>query len=182
VDLILVTGGARSGKSRYAERIAATLGGDDVTYLATGESGDDEMARRIRRHRESRPAAWRTVEAPRQAGEALGLVTSAVVLLDCITLLASNALLGAAEAGEEAAIDAVLAEVAALLESASQRTGTLVVVTNEVGFGVVPPSALGRWYRDAVGIANQRLAEAADRVVLVVAGLPLAIKGSLPVR
>lgn len=134
----------------------------------------------------TRPAAWRTIEAPRDAATALRAVATDVVLLDCLTLLASNGLLSVVRddgrrVGVDAAHAAVAAEVDALLVVAAQRDGTLLVVTNEIGLGVVPPTALGRWFRDALGAANGRLAAAADEVVLLVSGVPLHIKGRAPV-
>ncbi|CAA9330352.1 MAG: Adenosylcobinamide kinase / Adenosylcobinamide-phosphate guanylyltransferase [uncultured Gemmatimonadetes bacterium] len=176
MGLILVTGGARSGKSGYAERRAAELGGDAVTYIATAEALDDEMARRIARHRSERPAAWATAESPRAAGQAVRSASTPTVMVDCMTVLASNALLAAEAQGEEAALAAVLAEAEALRAAALAHPGTVVVVTNEVGMGVHPPTSLGRWYRDALGRANALLAAAADEVVLLVSGIPLRIK------
>ena len=176
MGLILVTGGARSGKSGYAERRAAELGGDAVTYIATAEALDDEMARRIARHRAERPAAWRTAESPRGAGAVVGSAGTPTVLVDCMTVLASNALLAAEAQGEEAALAAVVAEAEALRDAAVAHAGMVVVVTNEVGMGVHPPTSLGRWYRDALGRANALLAAAADEVVLLVSGIPLRIK------
>lgn len=176
MGLILVTGGARSGKSGYAERRAAELGGDAVTYIATAEALDEEMARRIAQHRAERPAAWRTSESPRGAGAVVGSAATPTVLVDCMTVLASNALLAAEAQGEEAALAAVLAEAEALRDAALAHRGTVVVVTNEVGMGVHPPTSLGRWYRDALGRANALLAASADEVVLLVSGIPLRIK------
>lgn len=174
--VVLVTGGARSGKSAYAERRAEELGGSSVTYVATAEALDEEMERRIARHRSERPSTWTTVEAPRGAGAALRAARDAVVLVDCVTVLASNALLAAEAEGEEAALDAVLAEAGALLEAALAREGTTFIVTNEVGWGVHPPTHLGRWYRDALGQANARIARSADEVVLLVSGIPLVLR------
>ena len=174
--LILITGGARSGKSGYAERRAAELGGDAVTCIATAEALDDEMARRIARHRAERPAAWRTAESPRGAGGEVRAAATPTVLVDCMTVLASNALLTAESQGEEAAVAAVLAEAEALRDAALAHRGTVFVVTNEVGMGVHPPTSLGRWYRDALGRANALLAAAADEVVLLVSGIPLRIR------
>jgi adenosylcobinamide kinase / adenosylcobinamide-phosphate guanylyltransferase len=176
--VILVTGGARSGKSACAERAALALGGEAVTYVATAAAGDEEMAARIQRHRSQRPPGWETVEAEHGVADAIA-AGRGVVLLDCLPLLASNLLLGLESAGEEDAIGAVLAGTDALLRAAAAREGTLIVVSNEVGMGLVPPYPLGRWFRDALGLANQRVAMAADTVVLSVAGIPLAIKGSL---
>lgn len=175
MHLILITGGARSGKSRYAERLAADLGGDAVTFVATARASDDEMARRIRRHREDRPAAWTTVEAPVDAGAAVREAATDVVLLDCLTLLAANALAPATDYGEVAALEAVRTALDRLLAALAGRDGTLIVVTNEVGLGIVPATPVGRWFRDALGEANQRLAARADEVVLMVSGIPVRI-------
>ena len=174
--LVLVTGGARSGKSGWAERRAAQEGGDAVTYVATAQALDDDMAARIARHRAERPASWATVEAHRDAGAAVAAAATPVVLVDCLTVLASNALLAAERDGFEAAQAAVLAEAEALRDAAAGRAGLTIVVTNEVGMGVHPPSVLGRWYRDALGRANALVAAAADEVVLMVSGIPLRVK------
>jgi adenosylcobinamide kinase/adenosylcobinamide-phosphate guanylyltransferase len=174
--VILVTGGARSGKSAYAERRAEELGGAQVTFVATAEPLDDEMRRRISRHREERPEGWTTVEAPRSAAIAIAAAGTAVVLLDCLTLFASNAVLAAEEEGEEAVLRAVVDEVEAVRDAALVHDGVTLVVTNEVGMGVHPPTALGRWYRDALGRANQILAAAAEEVVMLVSGIPVRIK------
>ena len=168
--LVLLLGGARSGKSRLAEKMAREAGGDSVTYLATAEVSDDEMAHRVERHRADRPQVWQTLEEPLHAAKALSEAEHETVLLDCITLLASNHLLGS---GAEAAHD----EIARLIETAKTRAGTLIVVSNEVGDGIVPMNALARRFRDLQGTLNQQLAAAADTVVLVVAGLPLTLKG-----
>ena len=176
--LILVTGGARSGKSHYAERRALALGGDAVTYLATATAEDAEMAARITRHRTARNARWRTIEAPSGVGRALEMATTDVVLLDCITLLASNVMLSDVVHSErqDAAEAAVESELDALFAAMARREGTLVAVTNEVGLGVVPHTTMGRWYRDILGAANRRLAAAAAEVVLMISGIPLALK------
>jgi adenosyl cobinamide kinase/adenosyl cobinamide phosphate guanylyltransferase len=171
--LILVTGGARSGKSDFAQQLASRLGGDDVLFVATAEPADDEMARRIAAHKLARPAAWRTVEAPlgvaraiRQAGPAR------VVVVDCLTLLVSNVLLSP---GEEAAREAALDdELAGLIEAGGHAT--VIIVTNEVGLGIVPDNPLARLYRDLLGRANATLARAAREVYLLVSGLPIEIK------
>jgi adenosylcobinamide kinase/adenosylcobinamide-phosphate guanylyltransferase len=176
----LILGGARSGKSSYAQRMALDLGGPDVLFVATAEAYDDEMCARIAAHRAERPAGWRTLEAPLRVGEqiAASAADARVILVDCLTLLASNALLAAGEAAtDQEAEAAVLAEAAGLLAACRASDATWIVVSNEVGLGLVPPYPLGRRYRDALGRANQRLAAAADRVVLMVAGLPLQVKG-----
>jgi len=174
--LILVTGGARSGKSAYAQRRSLELGGDDVTVIVTARPGDEEMARRIARHRAARPACWRTVEAPTNANAALRAAPTDVVLLDCLTVLLSNVLLEAEAGGEEAALAAMATETGALVEAAAAREGTLIAVTNEVGLGIVPDGRLGRWFRDGLGIANQQLTGAAQEVVLLVCGVPIPLK------
>lgn len=177
--LILLLGGARSGKSRYAETWAQAHGGR-VLYVATAQAFDDEMRSRIARHRSDRPAHWTTVEAPLQTAAAIraALPGHDTVLLDCITLLASNVLLALSEdAAQEAVNRAVLAEIDELLAVRAASAATWLVVSNEVGMGVVPPTRLGRFYRDALGYANQRLAQAADEVLLLVAGLPWRLKG-----
>lgn len=176
--LILILGGARSGKSRIAEQMARDLGSDDVLYVATAEAGDDEMRARIAVHQEQRPAGWRTLEAPLNVAarlEALQLL--GVILIDCITLLASNILLTLPDDCTQADVNAaILAEIDALLALQKQSAATWIVVTNEVGMGLVPPYRLGRLFRDALGAANQRLALAADEVLLTVAGLPWRLK------
>lgn len=172
----LYTGGARSGKSRLARERARELGGDAVSFLATGRAVDEEMTRRIERHRRERPSGWETLEAANDPADALRRAGHRVVLLDCLTFLVSDALIGGHEA-EEAAIERSRRAVEVLLEVAGRRTGRLVVVTNEVGTGVVPPTALGRWFRDAQGWANQRVARDAERVVWVVSGVPVVVKG-----
>lgn len=176
--ILMVTGGARSGKSTYAERRAYELAGSDVTYIATAEPLDEEMARRIAEHRESRPPEWITVEAPRDAALAVEAASTPVILVDCLTVLSSNALLDVGvEGGEIAALTAVCTEAEALRDAALDREGTTIIVTNEVGLGVHPPTALGRWYRDALGRANTLIAEAASEVVMLVSGIPVRIKG-----
>jgi adenosylcobinamide kinase / adenosylcobinamide-phosphate guanylyltransferase len=182
MSLILVTGGARAGKSTFAEQLARQLGGDQgVCYLATAEPGDEEMRARIAVHQASRPAGWRTIEVPRNLRNALSALqppTVRVVLLDCLTLLVSNLLLAHPDrAGAEDVWPSVQAEIDDLIRFAAQPAVTTLVVTNEVGLGVVPATRPGRIYRDLLGRANQRLAAAAAFVYLVVSGVPLEIKG-----
>lgn len=181
--LTLVTGGARSGKSTFAERLA-TRGLAPVVYLATAQPFDDEMTARIAEHQRRRPASWLTLESTRGLGEALAAFETrpGTVLLEDLALLASNVLLGLT--GNADPTVAVLAEAEAALEqervSLERARGAggwdLIAVTNEVGFGVVPPTPLGRAFRDLLGRANQAWAAHADDVYLVVAGIPLAIK------
>ncbi len=168
-------GGARSGKSRGALRLARRLGGDAVTFVATARATDPEMEARIARHRADRPEAWRLVEAPRGFGRAVAEATTPVVVLDCLAVGLANALV---EEGEAAA----LAELAELVAALGRRGRTAIVVSNEVGMGVVPPSPLGRRFRDLLGGANQRLAGLADAVYLFVAGQAVRLKGGQDVQ
>ena len=172
-------GGARSGKSRYAERATAQLGGR-VLYVATAQAGDDEMVARIAAHQTARPADWDTLEAPIRVGPAIQAWPRPVqvILIDCVTLLASNVLMELGEAADQAAAESALgAEIDGLLAAFQARPAHWLVISNEVGLGLVPPYPLGRVYRDALGRANQRLAAAADDVLFLVAGLPLVVKG-----
>ena len=178
-SLTLILGGARSGKSTYAQKLARERGGDDVLFVATAQALDDEMAARIDAHRHDRPAAWRTLEAPRHAGEAItNAKPSAGVLVDCLTLLVSNAVLakGPESASATEAEAAALVETEELIAAYQNGTASWIIISNEVGLGLVPPYPVGRAYRDALGRANQRLAAEADEVVLMVAGIPVKIK------
>ena len=188
--LTLILGGARSGKSTFAERRAKELGGESVLYVATSETKDEEMQQRVTNHRLARPAGWKTLEAPRGVVEALHQASSdaRVVLLDCMTFLVANHLMDAA-APKEDPFDApsadpfnpqieanVVTEVEALVSYTQGSDIELLVVSNEVGLGVVPPYELGRAYRDILGRANQILARHADEVYLLVAGIPMKVK------
>jgi len=177
-ELILILGGARSGKTTYAQRLARAMGGDDVLFVATAESKDGEMEQRIAAHRRSRPASWRTLEAPQSVAKAIAAegAKPRVVLVDCMTLLTSNAILALGEEPDAAAAEAaVRAEVDALLALQRRSAATLIVVSNEVGLGLVPPYPLGRVYRDVLGLANQMLAAHSTRVYLMIAGIPVDI-------
>jgi adenosylcobinamide kinase/adenosylcobinamide-phosphate guanylyltransferase len=179
----LVTGGARSGKSAFAERLAAD-GRRPVVYLATARGEDDEMRARIAEHRRRRPPDWRTVEAPVEVARALAPLPPGVgtVVLEDLGLLVSNllfALTGGLEPTSDAVgrLDAAVAEeVDALHERRVAGGWDLIVVTNEVGWGIVPASPVARIFRDALGRANQELAARADAVYLLVAGIPLRVK------
>ncbi len=178
-ELILILGGARSGKSAHAQALAQETGGTHVLYLATAQGFDEEMRSRIAQHRAERPAGWRTLEAPSliDAPLAEAAAGAAAVLLDCMTLLASNAILSVGDGAPAPAAEAAVArEVAALLAAYRAGDAAWIVVSNEVGMGLVPPYPLGRVYRDALGRANQTLAAAADQVLLLVAGLPMRLK------
>jgi adenosylcobinamide kinase / adenosylcobinamide-phosphate guanylyltransferase len=166
-SLTLVLGGARSGKSRHAEALLTALP-QPWFYIATGEPRDNEMAARIAEHRARRGAQWQTIEAPRDLAAALAAVPAgAAVLIDCLTLWLSNVMLAGAD---------VEAEAGRFEHALVGRTGAVVLVANEVGLGIVPENALARRFRDAAGRLNQRLASVADRVVLLVAGIPVKVK------
>ena len=161
-------GGARSGKSRYAESLVMALPSPWL-YVATAEARDSEMAERVAGHRRRRGPSWTTVETPRDIAGALAANATTPALVDCLTLWLSNVLLADADVDAEIEhLDGALARAAA----------PIVLVANEVGSGIVPDSALGRRFRDLQGLLNQRMAARADRVFLVVAGLPLALKES----
>jgi adenosylcobinamide kinase / adenosylcobinamide-phosphate guanylyltransferase len=167
-QVTLVLGGARSGKSRYAERLVegAALGG---TYCATAEAGDAEMARRIGTHRARRGPFWHTVEAPLALAPVIAseAASERPLLIDCLTVWLSNLILAGKPVDEE---------TAALCAALRLAEGPVVLVANEVGLGLVPETPLGRQFRDAAGRVNQEVAALADRVVFVAAGLPLMLK------
>ncbi|WP_431557691.1 bifunctional adenosylcobinamide kinase/adenosylcobinamide-phosphate guanylyltransferase [Methyloceanibacter sp.] len=163
----LVLGGARSGKSRYAESLI-TAQPQPWVYVATAQVRDDEMAARIKEHKARRAAGWQTIEAPHEVPEALNAAPQgAAILVDCLTLWLSNLM--------HAKFD--IDKMTVLLEQAlAARSGATVLVSNEVGLGIVPENALGREFRDRQGVLNQRLAAVADRVVFMIAGLPNVVK------
>ena len=167
--LTLVLGGARSGKSRYAESLIEAMPPPWI-YLATAEARDAEMAKRIAAHRARRGSGWQTVEAPHDLSAALGAApTGTPVLVDCLTLWLSNRMLAEADMDREIAkLESVLAN----------HDGVVVLVSNEVGAGIVPDNALARRFQDLQGTLNQRIAAGASRVVFMVAGLPLHVKGT----
>ena len=205
---ILILGGARSGKSKFAQSMADELGGK-VLFVATGEPLDEEMTSRIEEHKRIRPKTWRTLEISIRVGQSLKeqLGDAEVVLLDCLTLLVSNILtnqggkssrhsepfaspviasvakqshnaqdrLGEAISKEEE----VMAEIEDLVECIGAYEGNFIVVSNEVGLGLVPETKLGRVYRDLLGKANQILARHADEVYFMASGIPVKIKGPL---
>ncbi len=165
----LILGGARSGKSTLAVRLAGSSG-LAVTFVATATAGDAEMAERIARHRATRPTAWRVVEEPIALAATLRAECAAdrFVVVDCLTLWLSNLLVA----------DAPLeSERAALLDALATLPGRVLLVANEVGLGIVPENALGRRFRDLAGLLNQAVAARCDRVTLVAAGLPIVLKG-----
>lgn len=182
---ILITGGARSGKSRYAQELASKSG-KKVLFVATAEAGDEEMKQRIKAHQQSRPSSWHTLETPTDVGKEIlkngGLAK--VIIVDCITLLVNNVFNRLADRTTEQ-IDAALAEkevtreITELIECFDCLDATLILVTNEVGLGLVPANPIDRLYRDLLGKANRMLAEHVDEVYLMVAGIPVRIKRSV---
>jgi len=166
LTLVVLLGGARSGKSALALQLARDAGAP-VTFLATGEAGDEEMASRIRRHRAERPAEWTTVVEPLELQRAIERVpANETLVVDCLSLWVANAL------ERDGAVDD---EGRAAAGAAASRTGLTVAVSNEVGLGVVPPTPLGRRYRDVLGRVNAAWVAAADRAFLVVAGRALRL-------
>lgn len=184
--LVLVTGGARSGKSRYAERLAQAEGGP-VVYVATMEALDEETAQRVARHQGRRPGSWRTVEEPVDlAGAIAEAPAGATVLVECLGTWCGNLFwrAGLAEADPPERWEGVVREVVEAARVAAGRArardGLTIVVTNEVGWGIVPTGRLSRYYRDALGLANQEFGEAAEAVLLVAAGRALVLGDGLP--
>ena len=164
--LTLVLGGARSGKSRHAENLV-TARAPPWVYIATAQAFDDEMRARIGEHRARRGAGWRNVEAPLALAEALDGAGDLPVLVDCLTLWLTNGMLS----GQD-----LPAAIAALESALARRTAPTLVVSNEVGLGIVPDNALARAFRDHAGLLNQRIAAMADRVLFMAAGLPIIVK------
>lgn len=168
--IVFVTGGARSGKSTYAEGRAARSG-EPVTYLATAVAFDAEMRDRIGRHRAERPAHWVTVEEPLNVPAAVQHAETPVLLLDCLSVWVNNLMF------HDWTDAQILAATDDLVSAARNHAGTVILVTNEVGLGIVPDNALSRRYRDVLGWVNQRCAQASDEAYLLVSGLPLTLKG-----
>jgi len=186
-SFILILGGARSIKSRIALQMAEKLGGK-VLFVATGQPLDDEMALRIEEHKRKRPQSWQTLEINIKVGQRLKerIEDADVVLLDCVTLLVSNIL---TKEGEESSCHCepceaisetekrVIDEIEELIECINKHKGIFIVVSNEVGLGLVPENKLGRIYRDLLGKANQLLAQHADEIYFMASGIPVKIKG-----
>ena len=178
----LVIGGARSGKSAWAEG-RARASGLPVTYVATARAEDEEMARRVAHHRERRPARWKLTEAPLALADALRQCAAddTCVIVDCLTLWLANLFYAGraaaqAEAGEALDCPLLAAETGALLQALPTLPGRVILVSNEVGSGIVPMHPVSRAFADEQGRLNQRVAALADRVTLTVAGLPLTLK------
>jgi len=179
---ILVLGGARSGKSRFAQEIACQLG-DKVLFVATAEALDEEMRSRIEDHKRERPLNWRTIEVSVGVGKRIQkeLGNAQVIIIDCITLLVSNVISQCGSNSDE--IDShlveqrVALEVDSLVQCINSADAVFIIVSNEVGMGLVPDNRLGRFYRDLLGRANQEIARCADEVLLLIAGISMKIKG-----
>ena len=182
MSLTLITGGARSGKSRFAEELAIKSDGN-ILFVATATASDEEMGERIRRHRAGRPAAWTTLEASCNVAAVIEgeIQKFQTVIIDCLTLLTNNIFCRELDANgelidaERAEIDCY-SEIDALIACIKKSNAHFIIVTNEVGEGIVPANRLSRVYRDVLGKLNQKVAREADTVYLMVAGIPLAVK------
>ena len=179
---ILIIGGARSGKSSFAQELAIKLDGP-VLFVATAVAGDEEMRQRIEEHQQTRPAAWGTLEVTTQVGNEIQpkIGGARVVIVDCITLLVNNILCqhmnGADDKIDTTVMEqGVTDEITQLIDCMNSSEASFIVVSNEVGTGLIPANAMARLYRDLLGKANQMLAQHADCVYLMVAGLPLQVK------
>ncbi|MBU2535864.1 MAG: bifunctional adenosylcobinamide kinase/adenosylcobinamide-phosphate guanylyltransferase [Chloroflexota bacterium] len=182
--IVLIIGGARSGKSRYAVELARKKA-EKVLFVATAEVGDEEMRQRIEEHKKARPATWRTLEVQIDVGKRIQqeLGDAAVVIVDCIALLVNNVLSRQYSVNNhtkrpKAIEKAVEDEINGLIACFRQVEANFIVVSNEVGTGIVPADEMSRLYRDLLGKANQMLAQHADEVLMMVAGIPLRIKGN----
>lgn len=177
--LTLILGGARSGKSSHALKLAEESQ-KAVTFIATAQAYDDEMSARIQKHKAERPASWQTLELPLHIESNASQIKSELVILDCVTLWVTNLLM---QFVKDDLVDvspfmhAAQAETEALLEAIRTTGQEWLIVSNEVGLGLVPPYQMGRVYRDALGWVNQRLAKEADTVLFMVAGIPMLVKG-----
>jgi len=175
LSCILITGGARAGKSSYAQKLAADIG-EKVLFVATAEAKDEDMRLRIEKHKKSRPSRWETLEAPKNVAKVIESAAGdySIVIIDCITMLVSNLMLGVKD--ETFAESEILKEINALINAMKAKSATYILVSNEVGLGIVPDNELSRNYRDLLGRANQLLSSYADDVYLLVAGIPVKIK------
>jgi adenosylcobinamide kinase/adenosylcobinamide-phosphate guanylyltransferase len=179
--IILVTGGARSGKSTFALKMAESIPGERL-FIATAEALDEEMAGRIEEHKRGRGSHWATVEEPIAVPTIVGREKGyGVILLDCLTIWLSNLLhKQSGRSGEgstsEGVLTAITGEVALFIGACKRSNATVIVVSNEVGMGIVPEHPLARQFRDIAGVANQRIAAAADEVYLLVSGIEVRVK------
>src|SRR5258706_10049408 len=177
--ITLILGGARSGKSSYAQKLAEDSG-RSVTFLATAQALDDEMSVRIKKHQSERPESWQTLEIPFDIAAHAQEIKSEIVILDCITLLITNLLMQFVKddlVDEQPFMQAVQSEMEDLLSVIGESNQQWLIISNEVGLGLVPPYQMGRVYRDGIAWANQRLAGEAEKVIFMVAGIPMVVKG-----
>jgi adenosylcobinamide kinase/adenosylcobinamide-phosphate guanylyltransferase len=177
--LILITGGAKSGKSSFAEKIAAKTN-QEVAYIATSQPLDEEMRYRIKKHKDRRPANWETYEEPIKIKELINNLgfKKEIILIDCLTLLTSNLLLREEDKiGDPQWQEDILLEIKKIAESSYKIPAQVIIVSNEVGMGLVPDNPMGRVYRDILGQANSIITDKADEVFMMVSGIPLKIKG-----
>jgi len=177
--ITLILGGARSGKSSFAQKLAEESG-KSVTFLATAQALDEEMSARIQKHRAERPSHWETLEIPLNIESHVKQIRSDIVILDCITLLVTNLLMQFVKddlVDEVPFMQAVQNEMEDLLSVIGESNQHWLIISNEVGLGLVPPYQMGRGYRDGIGWANQRLAREADKVLFMAAGIPMVVKG-----
>lgn len=177
--ITLILGGARSGKSSFAEKIAQKNGGDDVIYLATAEAKDKEMEKRIKHHQKTRNKEWKTIEEPLYIGEVLSSIPDGkVILIDCITIFVTNHIFSDTNESEEIDYDKkeniIMEKVQKIVEESKNKE--IVLVSNEIGMGLVPTTELGREFRDISGRVNQFLAKKADEVYITIVGLPVELK------
>jgi len=178
-QITLILGGARSGKSSYAQTLAESSG-KLVTFLATAQALDDEMSARIQKHKAERPTDWQTLEVLLNIASHVEQIKSDLVILDCMTLLATNLLMQFVKddlVDEAPFTKAIHEEVDDLLVAIRAGEKDWIIISNEIGLGLVPPYQMGRVYRDLLGWANQRLAREADKVIFMVAGIPMIVKG-----
>ena len=177
--LILITGGVRSGKSSFAEKLAGNLG-KRITFIATAQSLDEEMEERIAQHRSNRPVHWETYEEPYKVAQVINNIgqETEVILIDCLTLLVSNLMQDyQEEISNKNLAENIIREINEIVRIAAQCSAIVSIVSNEVGLGLVPANPIGRFFRDILGKANQLIAEQADQVYFLVAGIPVQIKG-----
>jgi len=177
--LIFITGGARSGKSNFAEKIAVKTS-KEVAYIATSQPFDEEMKYRIKKHKDRRPTNWETYEEPIKIKELINNLgfKKEIILIDCLTLLTSNLLLREEDKIEDPQWqEDILLEIKKIAESSYKVPAQVIIVSNEVGMGLVPDNPLGRVYRDILGKANSIIADKADEVFIMVSGISLKIKG-----
>jgi adenosylcobinamide kinase / adenosylcobinamide-phosphate guanylyltransferase len=178
---ILLTGGVRSGKSDYAEKLAKETG-NPILFVATAVAFDEEMRKRIEAHKKSRPSSWRTLEVTEDIAKqiSINIGDCKVVILDCITVLTGNLLSKMIDVDNQrdhkVIFKKIIEEIEGIIECMEKLNTSFIIVTNEVGMGVVPDNPMGRFYRDLLGKANQLLADRMDRVYLMVSGIPVKIK------